>query len=107
MTSRAEPLVSILVPAFNAEATLAETLQSALASSYANLELVLVDDGSADASAAIADRFARDDLRMRIFRQAHRGVSAALNFGLAQVRGDFVARLDADDLWHASKLAKQ
>jgi glycosyltransferase involved in cell wall biosynthesis len=102
-----EPFVSILVPAYNAEATLAETLQSALASSYSNLELVLVDDGSTDATATIAERFAGHDGRLRLFRQQHRGVSAALNFGLEQVRGDLVARLDSDDLWHPTKLEKQ
>jgi len=107
MTQGARPLVSILLPAYNAEATLAETLQSALASSYSNLEIVLVDDGSTDATAAIAETFAGHDQRVHVFRQEHRGVSAALNFGLGKVRGEFVARLDADDLWHHSKLGKQ
>ena len=95
MTLTTGPLVSILVPAYNAEATLTETLQSALASSYANVELILVDDGSTDATAAIAEGFARQDERVRVFRQQHRGVSGALNFGLRRIRGDFVARLDA------------
>lgn len=107
MTGSAEPLVSILVPAFNAEGTLADTLRSALASSYSNLELVLVDDGSTDGTTAIAQAIAKDDKRVRVFRKPHCGVSAALNFGIAQCRGEFVARLDADDLWHPTKLAKQ
>ena len=107
MTQNSGPLVSILVPAFNAEATLADTLQSALASSYPNLEVVLVDDGSTDGTAAIAESFARQDARLRLFRQRHRGVSGALNFGLTQIRGELVARLDADDLWHPTKLEKQ
>jgi len=107
MTQNSGPLVSILVPAFNAEATLADTLQSALASSYPNLEVVLVDDGSTDGTAAIAESFARRDARLRLFRQQHRGVSAALNFGLTLIRGELVARLDADDLWHPTKLEKQ
>jgi glycosyltransferase involved in cell wall biosynthesis len=107
MTQNSGPLVSILVPAFNAKATLADTLQSALASSHANLEVVLVDDGSTDGTAAIAESFARRDARLRLFRQRHRGVSGALNFGLTQIRGELVARLDADDLWHPTKLEKQ
>jgi len=107
MTVELRPLVSVLVPAHNAEATLAATLRSALDSSYSNLELVLVDDGSTDRTSVIADEAARSDERVRVFRQPHRGVSAALNRGLAEVRGEFVARLDADDLWHTSKLAKQ
>src|SRR5512132_625744 len=100
MTPGTEPRVSILVPAFNAETTLAETLQSALASSYPNLEVVLVDDGSTDATATMAETLAGRDGRVRVYRQPHRGVSAALNFGLSQARGEYVARLDADDLWH-------
>jgi len=68
MTQSSEPLVSILVPAFNAKATLADTLQSALASSYSNLEVVLVDDGSTDGTVAIAESFARRDARLRLFR---------------------------------------
>lgn len=107
MTQGTGPLVSILVPTYNAEATLAESLQSALASSYENLEIVLVDDGSTDATVAVADTLAREDQRICVFRQPHRGVSATLNFGLSQVRGEFVARLDADDLWHRTKLEKQ
>jgi hypothetical protein len=107
MTRAIEPLVSILVPAYNAEATLAQTLRSALASSYSNLEIIIVDDGSTDTTPAIAETFARGDGRVRVFGQQHGGVSAALNFGLGRVRGDFVARLDADDLWHPSKLGKQ
>lgn len=99
--------MSVLIPARNAQATLSETLQSALASSHENLEIILVDDGSTDATAAIAGEFAAAEPRVRLFRQEHRGVSAALNHGLAQVRGDFVARLDADDLWHPAKLQKQ
>ncbi|MES2120705.1 MAG: glycosyltransferase family 2 protein [Pseudomonadota bacterium] len=95
------------MPAFNAEATLAESMRSALASSYSALELVLVDDGSSDETVAIAETLAQGDARVRIFRQRHSGVSAALNFGLTHVRGEFVARLDADDLWHPTKLAKQ
>lgn len=99
--------MSVLVPARNAQATLADTLRSALASSHENIEIVLVDDGSTDGTAAIASEFAGADGRVRLFEQEHRGVSAALNHGLARVRGDFVARLDADDLWHPTKLRKQ
>lgn len=107
MSAGAEPLVSILVPAYNAEATLADTLQSALANSYGNLEVVVVDDGSTDGTYAIAQEFALKDQRVRAFAQPHRGVSAALNHGLAEVRGEFIARLDSDDLWHPAKIGKQ
>lgn len=107
MLELASPLVSVLVPAYNAEATLGATLRSALASTYSNFEIIVVEDGSTDRTAAIAEEFAREDSRVRLFRQDHRGVSAALNHGLAEARGDYVARLDADDLWHPAKLRKQ
>ena len=97
----------MLVPAYNAGTTLAATLKSAMASTGANLEIVVVDDGSTDATSAIVEEMAASEPRLRLLRQEHRGVSAALNRGLAQVRGDYVARLDADDLWHPSKLEKQ
>jgi len=107
MKGNPEACVSILLPAYNAGATLAETLQFALASSFFDFEIVIVDDGSTDGTFAIAEQFAANDKRVRFIRTNHRGVSAALNLGLAQVRGEFVARLDADDLWHPTKLEKQ
>lgn len=101
------PLVSVLIPAFNAEPFLAEAMHSALASSFRDLEVVVVDDGSTDGTACVAHAIAAADARVRLFRCDHQGVSFALNLGLAQCRGEFVARLDADDLWHPSKIGKQ
>lgn len=101
------PLVSIIVPAHNAEATLRDAVQSALRGDYASFELIIVDDGSTDSTAAIAAEIAAEDSRVRVCRRLKGGVSAALNSGLAPASGDYVARLDADDLWHPSKLSKQ
>jgi GT2 family glycosyltransferase len=101
------PLVSVIVPAFNAAATIEETLFSALGQSLRDIEVIVVDDGSTDATPQIAARLAAADPRLRLVRQENRGVSAARNAALALARGRFVAPLDADDLWHPRKLEKQ
>jgi glycosyltransferase involved in cell wall biosynthesis len=101
------PIVSVIVPAFNAEDTLAETLRSAAESTCENIEIIVVDDGSTDGTGEIAAAFAAADERFRVYRQVNGGLSAALNAGFSQARGQFVARLDSDDLWHPSKLTKQ
>ena len=89
------PLVSVVVPAYNAEAHLRETLDCLLGQSYSNLEIVLVDDGSTDGTGGIA-RAAGD--RVRVIAQSNHGVSYARNVGLSNVRGEFVHFMDADDL---------
>lgn len=96
--------VSIVVPAYNAERWLGETLDSVLAGQYQDFEIVVVDDGSRDATAAVAQ--ARG-AKVRVLRQANAGMSAARNAGIAASTGEFVALLDADDLWHPHKLALQ
>lgn len=106
MSATERPLVSVLIPAFNAQATLCETVNSALAGTYENIEVVVVDDGSTDGTAKITANLSADP-RIRIVTQANAGPAKALNAGLAVVRGEFVARLDADDVWHPTKLEKQ
>jgi glycosyltransferase involved in cell wall biosynthesis len=107
MTETDRELVSVIVPAYNAAATLSETLASALAQSYKNLEVIVVDDGSADATAEIAAFFAERDSRVRLLRQSNAGVAAARNLAIVQAHGNYVAPLDADDLWHPEKIASQ
>ena len=102
-----EQLVSVVVPAYNAAATLAHTLEATLAQTYRNLEILVVDDGSRDASGSIAREFALRDPRVRLLRKANGGLSSARNHGVAHARGDLIALLDADDLWHPEKIAKQ
>lgn len=106
-TTESQPLVSVIIPAFNAEPTLRETVDSALGGSYHNIEVIIVDDGSTDSTAMIVRQLAATDARIRIHRHPKRGLSAALNSGFALARGDYVARLDADDLWHPAKLERQ
>jgi glycosyltransferase involved in cell wall biosynthesis len=103
----ASPLVSVIVPAFNAETTLREAVESALGGSYSKIEVIIVDDGSTDATARIAVKLANGDPRVSVHRRGNGGVSAAFNSGLALAAGDYVARLDADDLWHPAKLERQ
>ncbi|HST36552.1 MAG TPA: glycosyltransferase family A protein [Allosphingosinicella sp.] len=103
----AQPLVSVIVAARDADATLAAALQSALAQSHRRFEIIVVDDGSTDATAEIAREFARRDKRVRLMQGRGAGVSAARNVALAVASGRYVAPLDADDLWHPAKLERQ
>jgi peptidoglycan/xylan/chitin deacetylase (PgdA/CDA1 family) len=97
--------VSVVIPARNAEATLRETLASLQAQTAADWEAVLVDDGSADGTRALAEALAEDEPRLRVFRTEAAGVGAARNLGLALARFDRVLFLDADDLLRPSALA--
>lgn len=101
------PEVSVLVPAFNAEATLRETLESVARQTFTNFEVIIVNDGSTDATARIAAAFANADQRFRVVEQRNAGVAAARNFALGLATGAWVAPLDADDLWHPEKLERQ
>ena len=100
-------LVSVLVPAYNAAATVAETLRSAIAQTYPRIEVIVVDDGSTDATAEVVASLADRDARIRLFRQQNAGVSAARNLAIEKARGSYLAPLDADDVWHAEKIARQ
>jgi glycosyltransferase involved in cell wall biosynthesis len=95
-------LVSVILPVFNSERFLAEAIESVRAQSFGNLEVIVVDDGSADNSAKVAQGYP-----LRCFRQEHRGQGAARNFGIRQARGGFLAFLDSDDLWMPEKTARQ
>ena len=103
----AAPVVSVIVPVYRAERWIEGTLRSALAQTYANLEVVVVDDGSPDRCAELVAGVAATDSRVRLIRQDNAGLSAARNAGIAAARGRYVAPLDADDLWHPSKLEEQ
>jgi glycosyltransferase involved in cell wall biosynthesis len=105
--SRVEPLVSILLPAFDAASTLPSCLRSIARQTEPRWECVLVDDGSSDATLALARAAARRDPRFVVVPTRHRGLVAALNTGLARCRAPLVARMDADDLMHRDRLAAQ
>src|SRR4029450_365704 len=101
------PLISVIVPAFNAAATIQDSLHSISQQTYRNLEIIVVDDGSTDDTAAVARRHSLGDRRFRIVAQRNGGVASARNAGLQASRGAFIAFIDADDLWHPTKIAKQ
>jgi glycosyltransferase involved in cell wall biosynthesis len=98
------PRVNIVVPAYNAEAFIADTVRSALAQTAGDLQVTVIDDGSRDATAREA---AIDDPRVRVISQENRGMSRSRNRGMTEVDSEFVALLDADDLWHPEKLRLQ
>ncbi len=105
--SSSSPLVSVVIAAYNAAADLRTTLSSLRAQTYAHFEAIIVDDGSTDGTAAIAESFARADSRFRLIRQANAGVGAARNTAIGHALGTYIAPLDADDIWDPEKLEKQ
>jgi glycosyltransferase involved in cell wall biosynthesis len=100
-------LVSILVPVFNGEQFIDRTLDSLLAQTHRNFEIVVVDDGSTDGTPAILTARAKADSRIRIFYTERKGPPGARNHAARQASGDFIAPCDSDDLWHPQKLDLQ
>lgn len=97
------PTVSVIIPAYNAARYLAETLASALGQTLTDIEVIVVDDGSKDNTAEVAQSFPA----VRYVHQQNAGVSAARNTGATHAQGEFLAFLDSDDLWHPDKLRQQ
>jgi glycosyltransferase involved in cell wall biosynthesis len=99
--------VSVIIPAYNAGKSIGRALASVVAQSYTEIEIIVVDDGSTDDTVAVVESFALRDRRIRLVRQANRGVAAARNRGLAEGRSDYIAPLDADDIWLPENLTRQ
>ncbi|QHO91301.1 glycosyltransferase family 2 protein [Actinomyces sp. 432] len=103
-----KPLVSVIVPAFNSERHINQALDSVLAQSMPDLEVLVVDDASRDRTLALAQERAAADPRVQVLAQpANRGVAQARNLALARARGRYIAYLDADDQWAPRKLERQ
>ena len=100
-------LVSVIVPAFDAGANIRQTLSSVLAQTYQEIEVIVVDDGSSDATSAIVEEFVARDPRFHLIRQHNAGVGSARNTAIRKSRGKYIAPLDADDYWFPGKLEKQ
>jgi glycosyltransferase involved in cell wall biosynthesis len=100
-----DPLVSILIPSFNAERFLPETIESALKQSWPRTEIIIVDDGSTDDSLRVARHYECE--RLKVVSQENRGGSAARNRALSLAQGDYIQWLDADDLLHPDKIKLQ
>ncbi|MEN8833412.1 MAG: glycosyltransferase family 2 protein [Pacificibacter sp.] len=102
------PKISIILPVFNAERFLESTLETVLSQTFQDWELIAVDDGSTDRSAQILERAASTQSRIRVFcHPLRQGAFAARNTGIDHAKGAYIAFLDADDLWHPTKLAAQ
>lgn len=100
------PLVSVIIPAYNAEVFITQTLRSVLAQTYSPFEVLVVDDGSRDRTPEIVRDLAHQDERIRLVQQANAGVAAARNRGIQEARGVLIAPIDADDLWTPDAMAK-
>jgi glycosyltransferase involved in cell wall biosynthesis len=98
------PGISVVVPAYNAERYLAEALESVLVQTPPGTEVIVVDDGSTDGTAAVAESFAP---LVRVLREPHGGIGAAFNRGMREARGTLIASIDADDRWLPGKLSLQ
>ena len=98
------PLVSIVIPFYNAENYLLETINSVLSQTFTNWELILVNDGSTDSSMLVLGKF-EDNTKIRIYSKVNGGVCSARNFGIEKAIGKYIALLDADDVWLPSKLS--
>jgi len=100
-------LVSVVIPAFNAAENIGQTLDSVLAQTYSKIEVIVVDDGSSDATSAVVKEFAARDARIQLLEQRNAGAGAARNTAIRKARGKYIAPLDADDFWFPEKLEKQ
>src|SRR5262249_54502311 len=100
-------LISIIIPAYNAERYIGRTLHSALKQTFRDIEVIVINDGSTDNTRLIVEKMALKDNRVRMFNTANRGVAMARNLGIEKAQGSYVAFLDADDLWHPTKIERQ
>lgn len=102
------PLVSIIMPCYNAERYVAQSIESVLAQTYQNWELLITDDYSTDKSVEIISKYSKNDDRINVMvSDEHQGIARTRNMSIARAKGKFVAFLDSDDIWYPEKLEKQ
>ena len=101
------PRISILIPVRNDASVIGNCLDDIVKQSFKDFELVVVDDGSTDETPQLLDKIERQDTRARIIRTSANGIVSALNIGLAECKGDYIARMDADDRMEKTRLEKQ
>ena len=101
------PLVSVVIPVFNAADYIVEAIKSVLIQSYPAIEIIVVDDGSTDDSAKKIRRYQQQDSRIQLIQQRNKGVASARNAAIAIARGEYIAPLDADDIWLREKISLQ
>ena len=108
MENRENPLVSVIMPAYNAERFIARSIESALNQTVQEIELIVIDDCSSDNTCRIAEEYAAGDTRVTVLRnEQNMGVARTRNRGFDVCRGAYVALLDSDDIWYPAKLEKQ
>lgn len=101
-------LVSIIMPCYNAERYIAQSIESVLAQTYDNWELLITDDASTDKSVEIISKYSKNDERINVLvPDEHQGIARTRNMSISRARGRFVAFLDSDDIWYPEKLEKQ
>ncbi len=101
-----QPRITVIIPAYNMEATVEKSIRSVLGQTYKDFELILIDDGSTDATPAILDAFPPIDGRVRVIHQKNRGLSESRNVGVKNARGEYLSWLDADDWMEENALEK-
>ncbi len=103
------PLVSVIIPAYNAEKTIIACLDSVCLQTYSDLEIIVVNDGSTDQTAEFLEIYQKkhNSIRLQILNQNNAGPSAARNYGISKAKGEFIAFLDADDRWVSNKIECQ
>ncbi|MDZ8052000.1 MAG: glycosyltransferase [Aulosira sp. ZfuVER01] len=99
------PLISVIIPVFNGEQTILSTIKSVLSQTFSDIEVIVINDGSKDATLDLIESIS--DLRLRIFSYSNAGQAVSRNRGLALASGEYIAFIDADDLWTADKLESQ
>ena len=108
LNQRQVPAVSVIMPAYNMERFIAQAIRSVMAQTMTDWELLVIDDGSSDRTCAIVEELAAKDSRVRLYRNTSNvGVAKTRNRGVDLSRGEFIALLDSDDVWHPDKLEKQ
>lgn len=99
------PIISVVIPVYNGEKTIQETIESVLNQTFSEFELIVINDGSQDSTLEIVSNI--KDTRLRIFSYSNAGLSASRNRGISQAVGDYISFIDADDLWSQDKLESQ
>ena len=101
------PSITVLMAVYNGERWLAESIQSVLDQTFTNFEFIIINDGSDDCSLEIINQFAKKDSRIRVYNKKNSGLTDSLNYGIAEARGEWIARIDADDICNLDRLQKQ
>lgn len=108
MAGKTTPKVSVIMPAYNAEKYIEQSIRSAMNQTYENLEIIVIDDCSQDNTAEVVERLAREDSRIKLVRnEKNMGAARSRNRGMDLCEGEYVALLDCDDLWYPHKLELQ